>query len=101
MLFNWRRFLAQGLLVSFLVLISTAARADFKKSQAWFESMSADQRADIQGKLVLLAHYGGMVDGEFGANTYCAIVAWQEEMTGNPTGVTAAKQRSLAIVSAS
>ena len=95
MLFNWRRFLAQGLLVSFLALISTAARADFKQSQAWFESMSADQRADIQGNLVLLAHYGGMVDGEFGANTYGAIVAWQEEMTGNPTGVLTSDQQGL------
>lgn len=95
MSFNWRRFIVQGLLLSSLALISTAARADFKQSQAWFERMSADQRADIQGNLVLLAHYGGMVDGEFGANTYGAIVAWQEEMTGRPTGVLTSDQEDL------
>lgn len=81
--------------MSFFALISTVAQADFKQSQSWFERMSVDQRADIQGNLVLLAHYGGMVDGEFGVNTYSAIVEWQEEMTGNPTGILTSDQEDL------
>ena len=59
---------------------------------AWFGKLSVDQRADLQGNLVLLAHYGGMVDGEFGNGTYSALTSWQQSIGYSPTGVLDAHQ---------
>lgn len=67
--------------------LTTPAFADAPQSLAWFTQLTADQRADLQGNLVLLAHYGGMVDGEFGAGTYNALTSWQQSTGYTPTGV--------------
>lgn len=76
-------------------LVSSPVQADFQQSQAWFERLSENQRADLQGNLVLLAHYGGMVDGQFGANTYGALVRWQQEVKVRPDGVLTTPQLDL------
>lgn len=63
------------------------AQADYRLSQTWFEALPPDARADIQGNLVLLAQYGGLVDAQFGPGTYNAIVAWQKSAQVAPNGV--------------
>lgn len=74
--------LATGL----LSLATSQVRADFEQSRSWFEQLTPDERTDLQGNLVLLAHYGGIVDGAFGINTYNAIVGWQGSVGAAPTG---------------
>lgn len=77
------------LVIVFAVLIgmSIPAIASYEISEQWFGALSVDERADLQGSLVLLAHYGGLVDAEFGPGTYGAIVAWQSSIGVPPNGV--------------
>lgn len=90
------------LLVAVIVLsLSGRAFADPARSQRWFASLSLDERADIQGHLVMVAQYGGMVDGAFGPATYHALTAWQSSISSQPTGVLTARQIDLLTESAS
>lgn len=77
------------LLVAFVVFFGLVqdALADYQLSGSWFETLTVDQRSDLQGNLVLLAHYGGLVDAEFGPGTYGAIVAWQSSIGVPANGV--------------
>lgn len=75
-------------LVALVLIASTSpVSADFDQSRAWFDKLTIDQRSDLQGNLILLAHYGGIVDGAFGNNTYSAITAWQRSIGALATGV--------------
>lgn len=78
-----------------VVILTLPARADFRTSQAWFDSLPFDSRADLQGNLVLLAHYGGLVDARFGPGTYTALTSWQERAGINPNGVADQSQLEL------
>jgi hypothetical protein len=86
-------FAALGL--AFLFLAATPSSADTGQSQRWFLALSTNERADLQGNLVLLAHYGGMVDGHFGAGTYSGLVKWQQSVGVRPTGVLSQQQMEL------
>lgn len=82
----WRK--GAGILASLLIiLLAGPAHADYRLSEVWFSGLEIDDRADLQGNLVLLAHYGGMVDGEFGPGTYSAVVSWQRSIGAAQTGV--------------
>ena len=84
-----------ALLIAAAIAIATPAYADFQQSQSWFSGLSENQRANLQGNLVLLAQYGGMVDGEFGANTYNALINWQRDVSARPDGVLTGQQIDL------
>lgn len=86
-------------LIALLVIVALAggspALADFNRSMKWFEGLSDEAKVDIQSNLVLLAHYGAFVDGEFGPSTYRAIVAFQESSGGVATGELTETQLTL------
>jgi peptidoglycan hydrolase-like protein with peptidoglycan-binding domain len=86
-----RVLLATGM----LSLAATPVAADFDQSRSWFEGLTIDERTDLQGNLILLAHYGGIVDGAFGTNTYNAIVGWQGSLGATSTGTLSEDDLSL------
>lgn len=79
------------LIAAFLVFVSlsvtTAARADYDQSKAWFEALTPDQRSETQANLTLLGHYKFLVDGQFGNGTYQALTAFQRSLGRAATGV--------------
>jgi len=86
---QWAAGMAAGLAAA---LLSLPAEADLRRSQAWFEGLGSADRAELQKSLVLLAHYGGLVDGAFGAETYGALLEWEHAAGGTPDGVLSAAE---------
>ena len=77
-----------------LGLLATApALAEKADSQAWFESLAEEERSGVQYDLVLLGHFKFLIDGQFGENTYQAIMAYQQSQGEDPTGVLNDEQR--------
>ncbi len=91
-----RRLIADiGLALMTLVPMGTAFGSPVT-SQAWFEQLDADTRVRVQMELVLTAHYGSMIDGEFGHGTLVAIQAFERSIAHSPDGVLDdAEMRSL------
>lgn len=75
------------------LLAAAPALADKAESQAWFESLTEEERSGVQYDLVLLGHFKFIIDGQFGENTYQAITAFQQSQGIDPTGVLDADQR--------
>jgi serine protease Do len=59
------------------LLAPALARADFQSSEVWFGQKDEKDRVLLQGMLILLGHYAGLIDGVFGQRTYDAIVGYQ------------------------
>lgn len=81
--------------VAVILAFTGAALSSPVTSQSWFSKLSPDERTDIQANLILLAHYGGMVDGAFGAGTYSALLRWQQSVNQRPSGVLTLAQMTL------
>lgn len=91
----WIGSAARIAIMTSLLALATPARADAITTQTWFNALTIDQRTDLQGSLILLGQYGGMVDGQFGANTYGALTAWQQSIDAAVTGVLTEPQQDL------
>ncbi|MDP2620340.1 MAG: serine protease [Hyphomicrobiales bacterium] len=63
------------------------ARADYLSSEHWFSTKSEKSRVLLQATLVLLGHYTGLIDAEFGRLTYRALLAYQGSHRLDPDGV--------------
>jgi hypothetical protein len=81
----------RALLVFFGVVLgllwASPAAADKDESQAWFESLEEKDRSGVQYDLVLLGHFKFIIDGQFGENTYQAIIDYQRSQGLAETGV--------------
>ena len=68
---------------------AAAAPADaaFEAQKAAFLALPLATRVAAQDALVWLGFYNGMSDGDFGARTRDAIVAWQKSVKATPDGV--------------
>lgn len=75
------------------VLAAAPALADKAESQAWFDSLTEEERSGVQYDLVLLGYFKFIIDRQFGENTYQAIVAFQEAQGTEPTGVLTPDER--------
>lgn len=79
------------LVTAFLLFVSltfaTNVQADFDQSKSWFETLSTDERTDTQANLTLLGYYNYLIDGQFGAGTFNALVAFQRAQGRATTGV--------------
>jgi serine protease Do len=62
-------------------LAATGARADYQRSQRWFNSLSDWERRGVQTNLILGGFYAGFADGRFGRNTYNALTAFEDEFS--------------------
>jgi peptidoglycan hydrolase-like protein with peptidoglycan-binding domain len=72
------------------------ALADYDSSQAWFGSLTQEQRAEAQTNLILLDDYYYLVDGQFGTGTFNALVEFQRSQGSVKDGVlTEADQQAL------
>jgi hypothetical protein len=89
-----RRFLA---VLSLLFALSpVAAVASFDTSRVWFDRLTVEERSGVQADLILLGHYGFLVDGQFGRATFDAIADFQKSQGRDGSGVlTAAEQVAL------
>ncbi len=77
-------------------LSPVAAVASFDTSKVWFDRLGAEERSAVQADLILLGHYGFLVDGQFGRATFDAIADFQKAQGGAGSGVlTAAEQVAL------
>jgi Predicted periplasmic protein len=94
-LFHLKKYLAAVVFATSVFAMAAPVHADYQLSAQWFNGLSIDERADLQGNLVLLAHYGGLVDSRFGPGTYGAIVDWQSAIGAPRTGVLTTDQLGL------
>lgn len=69
------------------------ALAGIAESRAWFEALKQADRDGVQYDLVLLGHFAYVIDGQFGENTYEAIVAFETAAGLEPDGVLDAAER--------
>jgi S1-C subfamily serine protease len=60
-----------------MIAAPRASRADFQTSSEWFHSKTEKDRFVLQGMMILLGNYVGLIDGEFGRRTYDAVVAYE------------------------
>jgi hypothetical protein len=60
-----------------LSAIPSPSYADYQASARWFASKSEKDRVVLQGMLILVGGYQGLIDGVFGKNTYEAIVDFE------------------------
>lgn len=82
-----RRGLRLLLWLALALVPAGLARADYGQSRDWFDSLAADERAEIQSNLILLGHYTFLVDGQFGTGTFDAVVAFEKTRSTSPDGV--------------
>ncbi|RYE88582.1 MAG: hypothetical protein EOP19_00940, partial [Hyphomicrobiales bacterium] len=75
------------------LLAAAPALADKAESQAWFETLSEQDRSGVQYDLVLLGHFRFIIDRQFGENTYQAIVDFQRSQGMDETGVLTPEER--------
>jgi hypothetical protein len=80
--------LATGLLLS----ASGNARADYASSEFWFNGKPLNDRAFLQGVLILVGRYTGLADGVFRQLTYDAIVGYQTSKGWSGDGVLTARE---------
>jgi S1-C subfamily serine protease len=74
----------------------SSARADYAASEAWFNSKTEEDRVTLQGMLILVGQYTGLVDETFGRLTFEAVVGYQASKGWATDGVlTAPEQASL------
>lgn len=71
------------------------ALAGLDESRAWFEQLEPRDRQGVQYDLVLLGHFGFVIDGQFGENTFEAIARFQRANGLEASGVLDAAQRQL------
>ncbi len=71
------------------------ALAGLGESRAWFEQLEPRDRQGVQYDLVLLGHFGFVIDGQFGENTYEAIARFQRANGFAASGVLDDAQRQL------
>lgn len=77
-------------------LVPIAAEASFDTSKVWFDRLATEERSAVQADLILLGHYGFLVDGQFGRATFDAIADFQKSQGRAGSGVlTAAEQVAL------
>lgn len=69
-------------------------KADYQESRAWFGSLPASKRIELQANLILLGYYNAFADGEFGRGTYGAITAFQKASKVIETGILSESQLS-------
>jgi S1-C subfamily serine protease len=50
----------------------------YETSELWFNSLTADQRTDVQDMLIWTGDYNHLVDGVFGSSTYKAIAGFEK-----------------------
>lgn len=81
------------LLSVLLIFQVTPSVADFSGSEAWFGSLSQDDRTVVQTNLVLTGAYDRLIDGEFGVGTYRALVHFQDTHHFAADGVLTTAQR--------
>lgn len=74
---NLKMLLSLFLFISSLVFCSAPALASFASSEFWFNKFSVQVREDIQSHLILLGHYEGLVDGDFGPITFNSLVKFE------------------------
>jgi peptidoglycan hydrolase-like protein with peptidoglycan-binding domain len=74
-------------LVCLIALAPTLAIASFDTSRQWFERLPDGERSDIQTNLILLGHYGFLIDGQFGRATFDAIADFQKSQGRAASGV--------------
>jgi len=72
-----------------------SAVASFQSSKTWFDHLSMEDRLLLQGKLVLLGLYSGLIDGEFGAGTFRALETFQKQEFAFSDGVLTPSQSDL------
>jgi hypothetical protein len=84
-----RRVVA-GLLI--LLALNSSAEAGFDDSRAWFESLSQQDRFEVQINLVLVGTYDRLADGVFGPGTFRALVGFQAQRGDDNTGVLSGAQ---------
>lgn len=70
-----------------VALTPLSAVASFDTSREWFERLPEAQRSDIQTDLILLGHYGFLVDGRFGRATFDAIADFQKSQGRAGSGI--------------
>lgn len=87
-----RHLIAASLLFLSFAFAGTA-RADFDQSKAWFEALSAEERAETQANLTLLGFYTYLVDGQFGNGTFQALTDFQRNKGRAATGVLIPRDR--------
>jgi hypothetical protein len=56
-------------LLTWLLVFSPSANADFNTSRGWFATLSPDERKALQSDLMLLGLYTGFIDGILNADT--------------------------------
>ncbi|MBJ7577901.1 trypsin-like peptidase domain-containing protein [Devosia sp. MC532] len=75
------------------VFTATAALADFGLSQRWFNQHTSEDRRLLQSNLMLIGHYSGLADGEFGRFTYQALSNFQRSLGETSSGVLSTTQQ--------
>lgn len=76
-----------------LALSPVAAQASFDTSKQWFDRLAVEERSDVQADLILLGHYGFLVDGQFGRATFDAIADFQQSQGRAGSGVLSAAEK--------
>jgi peptidoglycan hydrolase-like protein with peptidoglycan-binding domain len=71
-------------IVASLLLVSTIQDAgaeplgDYEASELWFNSLSMDERTNVQDLLIWTGDYNHLVDGTFGSSTHKAIRGYEK-----------------------
>ncbi len=81
------------LLSLLFALAPIAAEASFDTSKLWFDRLPVAERSDLQADLILLGHYGFLVDGQFGRATFDAIADFQKSQGRAGSGVLSAADK--------
>lgn len=84
--------------LGFIALVWLAAmspvKANYDSANAWFGTLTEEDRFALQIRLVLLGYYDGFVDGVFGRGTYSAISKYESSLGQNADGELTAYERS-------
>lgn len=85
--FPMRRMFSVIYVAVAVLLVPSAAQADYEGSQNWFNRLTFAERTGIQLNLILTGYYSGLADGRFGRNTYAALIAFEQEKSIFANGV--------------
>lgn len=69
--------------------------ASFKASRTWFDSHVFKDRFFLQLKLILVGSYSGLADGEFGPQTFKALLQFQHDENGYGDGVLSGAEEAV------
>jgi S1-C subfamily serine protease len=71
---------------------SNSVEASYRDAERLFNSLSFEERGNIQLSLIWAGSYSGLVDGELGRRTYKSIQAYQQSIGAAPTGALSRSQ---------